>query len=147
MLYLGGDHAGYKLKKEIKKYLDKKQIAYQDIGPLQLVPIDDYPDYGFKVAKKVAKNLENRGILICGSSVGVCIVANKVKGIRAGSVTDVELIKFARAHDDMNVLCLSGWNTPVSKAQKIIDAFLRTPFSGEARHIRRIHKITRIENN
>lgn len=145
MLYIGGDHAGYKLKEQVKKYLDRVGIAYKDLGPLKLVPTDDYPDYGLKVARAVAKNEKHAGILICGSGVGVCVVANKVRDIRAVQAHDLRDAKLAREHTDANVLCLSGWELSALRAIQIIKKFLGTPFSGEERHKRRLAKIKTVE--
>lgn len=145
MLYIGGDHAGYKLKEQIKKYLDGKGIDYEDLGPRELLSTDDYPDYAARVAKAVLKNSGNQGILICGSAAGVCVAANKFKGIRATVAGDRNEAKKTREHNDANILCLSGWKLDRQRAVKILKAFLETPFSGEERHIRRLSKIRKIE--
>ena len=124
--------------------MDKKSIKYEDLGNHKFDKNDDYPDFGYRVAKEVSKN-QARGILICGSSGGVCIVANKVKGIRAVAVVDVKRAKFARAHNDANILCLSGWLTKERLAKKIVDAWLKEPFSKTLRHKRRVNKIKKYE--
>jgi len=142
MLYLGSDHAGYKLKERVKKWLDKQNVEYIDVGNKHYDPDDDYPDYGLKLAKKVNKG---KGILFCGSSFGVCIVANKVKGIRAVSVSNIREAELSRLHNDANVLCLSGWHLPFGKAKKIIAKFINTDFKDKGRHLRRINKIKKIE--
>jgi ribose 5-phosphate isomerase B len=147
MLYLGADHAGFKLKEQIKKYLLSQQVKYTDLGNLKLDKEDDYPDFGFKVAKAVTKDNGSKGILICGTSFGVCIVANKVKGIRAVSISNIKDAKLSRQHNDANVLCLSGWNLKLPLAQKIIKVWLNTKFSGMSRHVRRLNKIKLIEKN
>ena len=144
MIYLGADHAGFNLKEKIKQFLDKKGIQYTDLGNKKLDPDDDYPVFGHRVAKKVAR--KGKGILICGSSHGVCIVANKVKGIRAVSITTVRDAKLSRQDDDANVLCLSGWHTSEEKAKKIIETWLSTPFSTLPRHKRRVEEIKEIEH-
>ena len=146
MIYLGADHAGFKLKEQIKKYLQTQKLKFQDLGNFKFVKDDDYPEFGFKVAKAVAKNPQNRGILICGSSFGVCIVANKVKGIRAVSICNIKDAKLSREHNDANVLCLSGWDLKSEKAKKIINIWLRTKFSKAKRHLRRIAIIKRYES-
>ncbi len=145
MIYLGADHAGFKLKEQIKKYLQAQRIKFIDLGNLKLDKNDDYPDFGYKVAKKVAKNKDSKGILICGTSYGVCIVANKVKGIRAVSISTVKDAKLSREHNNANVLCLSGWNLKFDLAKKIIMVWLNTSFSQAKRHQRRINKIKKIE--
>lgn len=139
MLYLGSDHGGFKLKEQIKAYLDKNSIKFKDLGNKTLDPTDDYPDYAKKVTKSIKKN--DKGVLLCGSSHGMCIAANKTKGIRAVSVNNVKDAKLTRLHNDANVLCLSGWNTSRRKSIKILKTWLNTNFSNEERHKRRIAKI------
>ena len=147
MIYLGSDHNGFELKQQIMKALDELDISYEDVGNKLLDKKDDYPKYGYPVAKKVAddKSGKSFGILICGSSFGVCIVANKVKGIRAVSVHDVQEARMARNDDDANVLCLSGWKIKAPKAKKVIGTFLSTKFSSAKRHHRRVAVIKAIE--
>jgi RpiB/LacA/LacB family sugar-phosphate isomerase len=152
-IYLGSDHAGFKLKEKVKKWLKKENIAYQDLGNKVYNINDDYPDYAEKVGKAVVKN-KSFGILICGSSEGICIAANKVKGIRAVSAFNSLTAKLSREHNDANIICLSGggmkdqvkgMGLSFSKAKEIIKTFLDTSFSGEKRHVRRLNKIKRIE--
>ena len=144
-IYLGADHAGFKLKEELKSYLHSKGYDYEDLGNTQYEPTDDYPDFGYKVANKVA-DTDSRGILVCGSSQGVCMVANKVKGVRAAAVASVEDAIKTREHNNANVICLSGWNLKKEGAEGILDKWLNTPFSKEERHRRRVNKILKIEN-
>jgi len=146
MIYLGADHAGFKLKEQLKKYLQTQKINFEDSGNFKLSKNDDYPEFGFKVAKAVAKDPQNRGILICGSSFGVCIVANKVKGIRAVSVGNIKDAKLSRKHNDANILCLSGWDLNLEIAKKIINIWLKTKFSKAKRHLRRLAMIKRYES-
>lgn len=146
MIYLGADHAGFKLKEQIKKYLQSQKIKFTDLGNLKLDKNDDYPDFGFKVAKAVAKDNASRGILICGTSFGVCIVANKVKGIWAVSISNIKDAKISRSHNDANVLCLSGWDLKLDLAKKIIKVWLNTKFSNAPRHKRRLAKIKKYES-
>lgn len=141
-IYLGADHVGYKLKGQIKKYLEKTNNV-SDQGALKFQKNDDYPDYAAKVAKKVAAG--GRGILFCGSSHGVCIAANKVRGARAVAVSNVRDAKLTREHNDANILCLSSWKLKDSAAKKIVDVWLKTEFSGEERHLRRVKKIIKLE--
>ena len=105
---------------------------------------DDYPDYAFPLAEKVAKE-KTKGILLCGSAEGVCIAANKVKGIRAVNPSTVKLTKLSREHNDANVLCLSGWFSDIAVAKKMILTFLNTSLSKEVRHQRRVKKIKKYE--
>jgi len=146
MIYLGADHAGFKLKEQIKKYLQTQKLKFQDLGNFKFNKNDDYPDYGFKVAKAVAKDKNYKGILICGTSFGVCVVANKVKGIRAVSINNLKDAKLSRQHNDANVLCLSGWELKPDLAKKIIKVWLATKFSNLARHKRRLAKIKKYES-
>ncbi len=143
-IYIGADHAGFELKQKVKKYLDSIGVAYEDVGAHRFVKTDDYPLYAAKVGRKVASN-DSFGILFCGSSHGICIAANKIKGIRAVSVNTVKDASLARLHNDANILCLSGWNTPLKLTEKIIKTFLFTLFSGEERHRRRIRQIAALE--
>ncbi len=142
-VYIGADHAGFELKEHLKKFLHKKGYAVKDFGAHKFVKTDDYPDYAAKVAQAVQK--KGMGILICGSAEGICIAANKIKGIRGVAVWNLQNAKLSRQHNDANVLCLSGWQLPKKKAEQITLAWLKTPFSKEERHIRRINKIKRLE--
>ena len=137
---LASDHAGLRLKEKIKKYLARKKIEYEDLGTNSFKSVD-YPDYALKVAEKVAKNKNIRGILVCGSGTGMTIAANKVKGIRAVAAYDAYSAKMSRIDNDTNVLGLRGRFFPLEKIRKIITVWLDTPFSGEKRHKRRIKKI------
>lgn len=145
IIFLGADHAGFSLKEKIKKFLLKKNYQVKDLGAFSYNPSDDYPDFGYKVAQKVRKAQNNRGILVCGSSIGVCIVANKLPGVYAAQVNNLREAKLSRLHNQTNVLCLSGWFLNPHKALKIVETWLQTPFSGEERHQRRIAKIRQIE--
>lgn len=155
MIYLASDHAGFELKEKIKPYLKSKGYEIEDKGAYSLNKGDDYPDYGFPAAKAVAESKgEAKGILFCGSAEGICIVANKVKGIRAVAVWSDINARLSREDNDANVLCLSGGkkilesipSLSIEEAKKIIDIWLDTPFSGEERHIRRINKIRKLES-
>ena len=139
---IGADHAGFKLKESIKKHLKKLGYKVEDVGAKKYVKTDDYPIYAKKAAKKVGK--KNKAILFCGSAEGICIAANKVKGIRGVAVWSLANAKLSRQHNDANVLCLSGWQLPLTKAKKIIKTWLETEFSGETRHARRIKQIEKI---
>ncbi len=143
-VFLGGDHAGFEAKENLKKYLDKKKISYEDLSPVKCDG-DDYPEAAFAVATAVASDSRAKGILVCGSGEGVAIAANKVRGIRAVTVTDAQLAKMSRLHNDANVLGLSEWYLSIAQINKIVDVWLKTPFSGEKRHVRRIKEITAYE--
>lgn len=133
---IGSDHGGYKLKEEIKKYLDRKGYAYKDFG-CDSEDSCDYPDYGFPVAKAVAGREYDRGILVCRSGIGMSIVANKVNGIRAALCHTPDIAKKSREHNDANILVLAAETVGF---EKIIDIWLKTEFLG-GRHKRRIEKI------
>jgi ribose 5-phosphate isomerase B len=146
MIYLGSDHAGWQLKQDVKKVLYDLGLRFDDLGNAELKSDDDYPDYAFKVGEAVAKDPKSFGILLCGSAQGICIAANKVKGVRAVAVSTIEGALKTRQHNDANVLCLSGWTQGAEKMAPVIKAFLETNFSGEARHVRRIGEITAYEH-
>jgi len=137
---IGSDHAGYKLKEIIKAYLKRKKLEFKDFGT-NSEEACDYPDLAYPVAKAVARGEFDSGILICGSGVGVTITANKVKGIRAVNAYDTYTAKQSRQHGDCNVLCLAGRKLTRAKATKIVDVWLKTKFSNDERHLRRIKKI------
>lgn len=137
---IASDHAGFRLKEKIKKYLERKKIKYRDLGTDSLESVD-YPDYALKVAEWVAKNKNRRGILVCGTGTGMTIAANKVRGVRAVAAYDTYSAKMSRIDNDTNVLGLRGRFFPIEKIKKIINVWLNTPFSGERRHRRRIKKI------
>jgi ribose 5-phosphate isomerase B len=137
---IASDHAGLRLKERVKRYLKRKKIEYEDLGTDSFTSVD-YPDYALKVAEKVVKNKNTRGILVCGTGTGMTIAANKVKGIRAVAAYDAYSAKMSRIDNDTNILGLRGRFFPFEKIRKILTAWLDTPFSGEKRHKRRIKKI------
>lgn len=150
-IYLGTDHAGFALKEKIKSWLKTKKIAFEDLGNLVYDKNDDYPDFAEKVGQRVVKD-KTKGILLCGSAEGICIAANKIKGARAVNPQDILQTKLSRADNDANILCLAGGGMlkpipgiPLIKAEKLITTFLNTHFSGEARHVRRLKKIKKLE--
>ncbi len=146
MIYIGSDHGGYKLKEQLKKFFKKKKLEFVDVGAKKLTPNDDYPDYAKLVAKKVSQNpLRNVGILICRSGQGVCIVANKFSNVRAALVWNVKESKMSRIDDMTNVLCLPSDYISSKLAEQIVAVWLETPYSSEARHVRRIKKINALE--
>lgn len=146
MIYIGADHRGYHLKEIIKEHLDELGYEYEDVGAHHLDETDDYPVYALQVAKKI-HDPDDRGIVICGTGVGVDEVANKVDGIRAGLAINKQQIRAARHDDDINVLALAADHTSDEEAKDIVDIFLETGFSGEDRHKRRIHQIEDIEDD
>ena len=141
---LGADHAGFTLKNEISTCLhDKYKIL--DLGAHTLDPNDDYPDFAQTVAQAVASGQAQRGILICGSGVGACIVANKVPGVRACLCHDTYSAHQGVEHDDMNVLCLGARVVGPELAMELVTAFLNASFCNEERHRRRLDKVIAIE--
>lgn len=140
---LGSDHAGVELKALIVRELDDREFDCHDFGPSTDSPVD-YPDYAARVAESVSSGQFDRGILICGTGVGMAIAANKVPGIRAAQVTNSDGARLSREHNNANILTLGARYTSVAEALKIVNAFLETPFSG-GRHQRRIDKIMALE--
>jgi ribose 5-phosphate isomerase B len=148
MIYLGADHRGFKLKEILKAFLEGEGYEFEDLGNAVHDPNDDYPDFAAAVARKVAENpKENRGILLCGSGVGMDIVANRFKGVRSALIWigDEALIKQSRQHDDSNVLSLPADYLSEERAKKIVKLWLETPFLEVERHQRRIQKIEELE--
>ena len=143
MIYLGADHRGFKLKEELKKALEKKDYRVMDLGNHRLDEEDDYPDFAAAVAKKVAGDPASRGIVLCGSGVGVDVVANRFKGVRSALAFSVKQAIMSRTDDDTNVLSLAADFMTKRQARKITEVWLRTAFSGAERHRRRIEKIDR----
>lgn len=143
MIAIGSDHGGYNLKEEIKKYLNEIGIEYKDFGT-DSEERTDYPIYAKKVAESIQKKECDKGILLCKSGCGMAIVANKFKGIRAGLVINENEAKFAKADDDINVITISGKNTSIEEAIKIIRMWLGTEFKG-GRYQERIEMINKIE--
>lgn len=138
-IFLGSDHAGFAVKEKVKAYLEKKNFQVQDLSA-KCKPGDDYTDVSYKLAKKVATS-NTKGILICGSGVGVCMAANKIKGIRAVSAYDSYTSKMSRNDEDSNILCLRARGFPFAKTLPILSTWLKTPFSNLPRHSRRIKKL------
>lgn len=140
MLAIANDHGGYELKREILTYLDKKNIEYIDLGCGSEETVD-YPVYAKKLTKKIVEGQCDRGILICGTGIGISIAANRVHGIRAALCSDCFSAEATRRHNDANVLVLGGRVLGAGLALKIVDTFLNTRFSEEERHQRRISMI------
>jgi ribose 5-phosphate isomerase B len=136
---IGADHAGYQLKDSLKRLLDELGIAYEDFGTSSAHSVD-YPDYARAVAEGVSHGTFDRGILVCGTGVGMAIAANKVAGVRSAAIVDTDTAKLTREHNDLNVLTLGARVLPESRAREIVKTFLRTPFEG-GRHAMRVSKI------
>lgn len=137
MIALGCDQGGFELMQEVRKHLEERGLEYKDFGTYSAESVD-YPIYGKKVAHAVASGECEKGILICGTGIGISITANKVKGIRAALCHDVFSAEATRLHNDANILAMGGRVVGPGLALMIVDKFLDTPFSGEERHARRI---------
>jgi ribose 5-phosphate isomerase B len=140
MIAIGSDHAGFEYKERLKKFLDEIGRPYQDFGTTSLDSVD-YPDFAHSVSKAVASGKCPFGILICGTGIGMSIVANKHNGIRAAVCESAAAAKLSREHNDANILCLGARITTWETATEIVKTFLTTPFSGGERHLKRIQKI------
>ena len=138
-IFISSDHAGFKLKEEIKSHLLKKKLSFQDLGPFNDVRVD-YPDYAHKVARKVKANKSNVGILVCGSGMGMNIAANRHKNIRAAQCFNLKSTKLSRLHNDANIITLGSRLLNKKLALNCVNTFLNTKFEG-GRHIKRIKKI------
>ena len=138
-IYISSDHAGFKLKEYLKKYLFKKKIKFFDLGPMNNTSVD-YPIYAHKVAKKVKINKNNVGILVCGSGTGMSITANKHKNIRAAQCFSLKSTKLSRLHNDANIITLGSRLLSKKKACSFVNVFLNTSFEG-GRHKKRIRRI------
>ena len=141
-LFIGSDHRGFELKERLVAELNtSSSYTISDLGPFAYDPADDYNDAALAVARAVASQPDSRGILICGSGNGVCIQANRIKGVRAIAPTIPELARLGREHNDANVLCLSADFLEYNKVAELSNIFLNTKFSDEERHKRRNHRL------
>ena len=150
-VYLGSDHRGFKLAEELYAWLLGQGMDIKNLGAEELNQEDDYVDYAKEVGVVVASDAKHdrvsRGIVLCGSGVGVDVVANKVKGVRCGLGLNAEQVKSAREDDDINVLAIAADHTNEEEAKEMIKVFLETDFSGVDRHKRRLEKIESYENS
>ena len=140
MIALGSDHGGWALKQEVMKHLDARGLEYKDYGTYSEDSCD-YPVYGKAVAHAVADGECEKGIIICGTGIGISITSKKVKGIRASLFGDCFSAEMTRLHNDANILAMGARVVGPGLALKIVDTFLDTPFSGDERHVRRIKQI------
>lgn len=143
MIAIGADHGGFQIKEAVKKYLEEKNIPFQDFGSYDGQAVD-YPEIAIQVAHAVTNGEAEKGILCCGTGIGISIAANKVKGVRAAVISDEFCAEMSRRHNDANILCMGGRVINDEKAVKFADIFLNTPFDG-GRHARRVDMITKIE--
>ncbi len=142
-LALGSDHAGFDLKERVKQFLAELNVPCDDLGCFSADSVD-YPDVAAAVARKVADGAVERGILVCGTGIGMAIAANKIEGIRAAAPCSVEATALARGHNDLNVLTLGARIMTPETALALVRAFLDTPFDG-GRHQRRVDKISALD--
>ncbi len=149
MIYLASDHAGLELKTAIAAFLDKEGKAYTDIGPHEMDPLDDYPDFIIPAAQEVAKDSANLGIIFGGSGQGEALAANKVKGVRAalfyGGSHDI--VELSKTHNNANILSLGARFIDENEAIKVVKLWLDSTFVDEERHVRRLNKVSDFETN
>ncbi len=146
-VYIGADHRGFNLKEALKPWLIEQGYEVVDCGNTVFDPSDDFPDFSFAVADKVAEDLTSMGIIICGSGGGATIAANKVTGIRCTMGVHVGEVRHNRVHNNINMLSLGADHTTELVAKKLVEAFLTTPFGPEERFVRRLEKIKRREDS
>ena len=140
MIALGSDHAGYEMKLVLAKHLEERGYEVKDFGTYSTESCD-YPEFAKAVAASVVSGEAERGVLVCGTGIGMSMAANKVKGIRAAVVTEEFSAQATREHNDANVLCLGARVLDNEKAIKLLDIFMDTPFSEGVNHVRRISKL------
>ncbi len=145
MIALASDHGAFDLKEAIKAHLDARGLAYKDFGCYDKSSCD-YPDFAGPAAKAVASGECEKGIVVCTTGIGVSITANKVKGVRCALLGDLMSARLTREHNDTNMMAIGAGVTGEKLALEIVDTWLDTPFSGEARHQRRIDKMMALEN-
>jgi ribose 5-phosphate isomerase B len=140
-IFIGADHNGYELKEKLEEYLKSQGYEVIDKGDTSLRPDDDFPIYAAKVASEVLANSGSRGILLCGSGQGICMAANRYKGIRASLVWDQDEAYSSRNDDDANILCLPARKLSFEQSKSLVETWLETPFAGAARFVRRIKQM------
>ncbi len=145
MIYVSSDHRGFELKNYLVSELSSKGVKIVDLGPKDMNPNDDYPDYAKLVAEEIQENPENRGILICANGVGISIAANKFKGVRAALSWDPKHAESSRTDDDANILVLPAEYMTKEEALEIAQKWLITGFSGEEKYIKRLEKLEKLE--
>ena len=141
---IAGDHAGFPLKQRLVEQLKTWGHEVIDLGAFNTEP-SDYPDFAKAVGEALQKGQVERGLVVCGSGVGACVAANKLKGVRAALVNETYSARQGVEHDDVNVLCLGARVTGPALADEIVKAFLAAKFSGEERHVRRLNKVIAME--
>ena len=144
-IIIGSDHGGFELKEDLKAFLSELHVDVTDVGTHSEASVD-YPDYGREVARRVSTGEFERGILICGTGIGMSMVANRFRGVRAALVHDLYTARLSRAHNDANLLVLGGRTMGKGLAREILRVWLETPFEG-GRHARRVEKIQALDEN
>lgn len=145
MIAVGCDHGGFELKLAVLKYLEEKGIEYKDFGTYSADSVD-YPIFAEKTANAVVSGECELGLLFCGTGIGISMAANKVKGVRAACCSDKFSVEMTRLHNNANILCLGGRVVSNEEGVELVDIFLKTPFSGDERHQKRIDMVMAIEN-
>ena len=145
VIALGADHAGFSLKEELKRWLIEHDYRVVDFGTDSLDAVD-YPDYAACVADAVTTGAADRGVLVCGTGIGMAMAANKVAGVRAAACLDPHIARMSREHNDANVLTIGARITQSTRAQEILEAWLATPFAG-GRHARRVDKLIALDHS
>ena len=143
ILAIGTDHRGFELKEKLKKYFEDNNFIVKDFGTNSTESVD-YPDFGKAVGESVAKKESDFGIALCGSGIGICIAADKVKGVRAVNANTEQLAEMARKHNNANVICIGSDFIDFDTAVKFIRIFIQTKFDGGERHERRIEELDKI---
>ena len=144
-IYIASDHGGYALKKRLIRYMENELgLKPEDMGPHTYEETDDYPDFAIPLAKKVVET-DGRGILICRNGIGVCVAANKVKGIKAGIGYNISVAESMRKHDNANIICFGSDNISEDFSLVVLKRWLETDFSNEERHVRRLKKVEALE--
>lgn len=143
MIALGADHGGFKIKEAVRMYLESEKIEYKDFGTFNEESVD-YPVFAAKVGHFVMDGKAEKGILCCGTGIGISIAANKIKGIRAATCTNDFCAEYSRRHNNANILCMGGRVIDEKQAVELAKIFLNTPFEG-GRHERRVNEIAQIE--
>jgi ribose 5-phosphate isomerase B len=142
---IGSDHAGFALKTELARWLERERVTLVDVGACAYEAEDDYPDYAAAVGRAVVSGEADLGVMICGTGQGSALALNKLEGIRAVVCSDTYSARMSRRHNDANVLCLGERVVGAGLASEVLQAWLGEGFSGEARHQRRLDKVTALE--
>jgi ribose 5-phosphate isomerase B len=144
-ILIAADHGGFELKNKIALYLKNNNHEVIDLGNQSYDPLDDYPDFAIKMGNSISEEVAKIGILICGSGVGACVTANKIKGVRASVCHDTYSARQGVEHDDMNVICFGARIIGDLLAYDLVNAFLNAKFLNEGKYLRRLKKITDLE--